>query len=76
MKRYSIRQFGERLRLGWGEMKFDGKMFSLKDTTDNAPDAKKLADKWRRKGYNARINKGPGVRGARYTYGIYVRRKQ
>lgn len=65
----------ERLRLGWSTLKFDGKVFNLKDTSNNLQEARTLAEKWRRKGYNARINRGPGVWGARYTYSIYVRRK-
>ena len=64
----------EKLRLGWSTLKFAGKEFQLKEATVDLQEAKQLADKWRRKGYNARINKGPGVHGSRYTYGVYVRR--
>jgi hypothetical protein len=77
VKKYMTVQYAsgkEKLRLGWSTLKFDGKEFQLKDTTTDLQKAKQLADKWRRKGYNARINKGPGVHGSRYTYGVYVRK--
>tara|TARA_Y100000310_G_scaffold12718_1_gene13100 strand:+ start:134 stop:382 length:249 start_codon:yes stop_codon:yes gene_type:complete len=65
----------ERLRLGWSTLTFAGKEFQLKDAADNLLEARRLAEKWRRKGYNARINKGPGVGGARYTYAVYTRKR-
>ena len=77
VKKYITVQYAsgkERLRLGWSTLKFSGKEFLLKEATTNLQEARQLADMWRRKGYNARINKGPGVHGSRYTYGIYVRK--
>ena len=77
VKKYVTVQYAsgkEKLRLGWSTLKFDGKEFQLKEATTNLQEARGLAGKWRRKGYNARINKGPGVHGSRYTYGIYVRK--
>jgi len=76
VKKYMTVQYAagkEKLRLGWSTLMFDGKEFQLKDVSSSLPEARAFADKWRRKGYNARINKGPGVHGSRYTYGVYAR---
>jgi len=75
VKKYMTVQYAtgkERLRLGWSTLKFDGKEFQLREVTTSLPEARAFAARWRREGYNARINKGPGVRGSRYTYGVYV----
>jgi len=77
VKKYMTVQYAsgkEKLRLGWATLKFGGKEFQLKEATTNVQEARAFAAKWRRKGYNARINKGPGVHGSRYTYGVYVRK--
>ena len=66
----------ERLRKHWSTERFDGRVFRLKETTsDDKQKAKQFAERWRRKGYLARVVKGAGVWGARYTYAVYVRRK-
>ncbi len=67
----------EKLRKHWSTEKFGGKVFRLADTTsDDLPKAKQIAAKWRAKGYNARVVKGHGVWGSRYTYAIYVRKAE
>ena len=66
----------EKLRKHWSTEKFDGKVFTLKETaSDDIAKARQLADKWRQKGYNARVVKGAGVWGHRYTYAVYVRKR-
>jgi len=79
-KKYITVQYAsgkEKLRLGWGTLTFDGREYKgTHDVSDSVAEARKMADKWRRKGYNARINKGPGVWGARYTYAVYVRKRR
>lgn len=65
-----------KLRKHWSTEKFDGKVFKLVDTTsDDLPKARQIAEKWRKKGYNARVVKGVGVWGSRYTYAIYARKR-
>ena len=67
----------ERLKKHWSTEKFDGKIFHLKDTTsDDLSGARRTAARWRAKGYNARVVKGYGVWGARYTYVVYVRKRR
>lgn len=66
----------EKLRKHWSTEKFGGKAFQLKETTsDDLPKARQFAEKWRKRGYNARVVKGAGVWGSRYTYAVYVRKR-
>lgn len=52
--------------------KIGGKRFSLVDIMASKRYANKSADKWRKKGYNARIIK---TSGKGYVYLIYARKK-
>jgi len=58
--------------------KYDGENFYLKKRCYHKTDAVQFANRLRRKGYNARIEKRYGktkYAGRRYIYSIYARKK-
>ena len=63
-----------KLRKHWATEKIGGKIYKLKDASSDKSEMEALAKKMREKGYSARIVKGTGVRGAKYTYALYIRR--
>lgn len=57
------------------KMKFNGKLYTYKNSAKTKSNAKAMAFVWRKKGYNARVTAlGKGTAG--YKYDVWVRKKR